>query len=183
MKIALHDFFTGLCRAQIRKVADDQCVSPCFQAFAQDFAEAEKWYEKAAAKNITEAQTRLPRSGHRQWREAVGTVALGRPDVGVAEVGEPGEAALAFREHLRKKGAEVPAELDDPTLRRVLSPSPEEQRLVQIYRKRGLNAVVGFWSTSTAVMPRRPNSLASISPLGPPPTISTSVSNCSDFIG
>ena len=34
------------------------------------------------------------------------------------------------------------AELDDPTLRRVLSPSPEEQRLVQIYRKRGLNAVV-----------------------------------------
>lgn len=34
------------------------------------------------------------------------------------------------------------AELDDPTLRRVVSPSPEEQRLVQIYRKRGLNAVM-----------------------------------------
>jgi ABC-2 type transport system ATP-binding protein len=35
-------------------------------------------------------------------------------------IGEPGEAALAFREHLRKKGAEVPAELDDPTLLRNL---------------------------------------------------------------
>ncbi len=34
------------------------------------------------------------------------------------------------------------AELDDPTLRRVVSPSPEEQRLVQIYRKRGLSAVM-----------------------------------------
>jgi len=34
------------------------------------------------------------------------------------------------------------AELDDPMLRRVIAPSPEEQRLVQIYRKRGVNAVV-----------------------------------------
>jgi hypothetical protein len=34
------------------------------------------------------------------------------------------------------------AELGDATLRRVLAPSPEEQRLVQIYRKRGLNAVI-----------------------------------------
>jgi len=33
-------------------------------------------------------------------------------------------------------------ELDDPTLRRVVAPSPEEQRLVQIYRKKGLNAVI-----------------------------------------
>jgi hypothetical protein len=33
-------------------------------------------------------------------------------------------------------------ELDDPILRRVVAPSPEEQRLVQIYRKRGLNAVI-----------------------------------------
>ncbi len=35
-------------------------------------------------------------------------------------VGAPGEAALAFREHLRTKGAEVPQELDDPMLRRNL---------------------------------------------------------------
>ena len=35
-------------------------------------------------------------------------------------VGAPGEAALAFREHLRKKGAEVPRDLDDPTLLRNL---------------------------------------------------------------
>jgi hypothetical protein len=34
------------------------------------------------------------------------------------------------------------AELDDPVLRRVVAASPEEQRLVQIYRKRGLNAVI-----------------------------------------
>jgi hypothetical protein len=34
------------------------------------------------------------------------------------------------------------AELDDSTLRRVLAPSPEEQRLVQIYRKRGIAAVI-----------------------------------------
>ena len=34
------------------------------------------------------------------------------------------------------------AELNDPTLQRVVAPSPEEQRLVQIYRKRGLNAVI-----------------------------------------
>jgi hypothetical protein len=33
-------------------------------------------------------------------------------------------------------------ELDDPVLRRVMAPSPEEQRLVQIYRKRGVNAVI-----------------------------------------
>ena len=34
------------------------------------------------------------------------------------------------------------AELDDPTLRHVVAPSPEEQRLVQIYRKRGVAAVI-----------------------------------------
>jgi hypothetical protein len=34
------------------------------------------------------------------------------------------------------------AELDDPVLRRVVAPSPEEQRLVQIYRKRGVAAVI-----------------------------------------
>ena len=33
-------------------------------------------------------------------------------------------------------------ELDDPVLRRVVGPSPEEQRLVQIYRKRGIGAVI-----------------------------------------
>ncbi len=33
-------------------------------------------------------------------------------------------------------------ELDDPMLRRVVAPSPEEQRLVQIYRKKGVNAVI-----------------------------------------
>jgi len=33
-------------------------------------------------------------------------------------------------------------ELDEPTLRRLTAPSPEEQRLVQIYSKRGLNAVI-----------------------------------------
>jgi len=33
-------------------------------------------------------------------------------------------------------------ELDDPVLRRVVAPSPEEQRLVQIYRKRGIGAVI-----------------------------------------
>lgn len=35
-------------------------------------------------------------------------------------IGAPGEAALAFREHLRKRGAEVPKDLDDPTLLRNL---------------------------------------------------------------
>lgn len=34
------------------------------------------------------------------------------------------------------------SELDEATLRKVVAPSPEEQRLVQIYRKRGLNAVI-----------------------------------------
>lgn len=33
-------------------------------------------------------------------------------------------------------------ELNDPVLRRVIAPSPEEQRLVQIYRKRGVGAVI-----------------------------------------
>ena len=33
-------------------------------------------------------------------------------------------------------------ELDDPILQRVLAASPEEQRLVQIYRRRGVNAVI-----------------------------------------
>ncbi|HEV2199476.1 MAG TPA: hypothetical protein VGR73_06630 [Bryobacteraceae bacterium] len=34
------------------------------------------------------------------------------------------------------------AELDDPMLRHLVAPSPEEQRLVQIYRKRGVGAVI-----------------------------------------
>jgi hypothetical protein len=34
------------------------------------------------------------------------------------------------------------AELNDPMLRRVIAPSPEEQRLVQIYRKRGITAII-----------------------------------------
>jgi ABC-2 type transport system ATP-binding protein len=34
--------------------------------------------------------------------------------------GAPGEAALSYREHLRHKGVEVPADLDDPTLLRNL---------------------------------------------------------------
>ncbi len=33
-------------------------------------------------------------------------------------------------------------DLSDSTLQRVVAPSPEEQRLVQVYRKRGLNAVI-----------------------------------------
>jgi hypothetical protein len=33
-------------------------------------------------------------------------------------------------------------ELDDPQLRRVVAPSPEEQRLSQIYNKKGLNALI-----------------------------------------
>jgi hypothetical protein len=33
-------------------------------------------------------------------------------------------------------------ELKDPTLRKVLAPSPEEQRLLQIYRRKGVNAVI-----------------------------------------
>src|SRR5919199_212006 len=37
----------------------------------------------------------------------------------------------------------------------------------------GLKAVLGLSSTSTAGTPRRPSSLASMSPHGPPPTIST----------
>ncbi len=34
------------------------------------------------------------------------------------------------------------ADLADPALRSVMGPSPEEQRLVQLYRKKGLNAVL-----------------------------------------
>ena len=55
-------------------------------------------------------------------------------------VGAPGEAALAFREHLRRKGAEVPKDLDDPTLlrnleieitgARVLYPEPDRTYLL-----------------------------------------------------
>jgi hypothetical protein len=33
-------------------------------------------------------------------------------------------------------------ELDDPQLRRVVAPSPEEQRLTQLYHKKGLNALI-----------------------------------------
>ncbi len=40
----------------------------------------------------------------------------------------------------------------------------------------GLNAVEGLASTNKVATPRGPNSLASIRPLGPPPTMSTSVS-------
>ena len=35
-------------------------------------------------------------------------------------VGPPGEAVLAFRDHLRRKGAEIPADLEDPLLLRNL---------------------------------------------------------------
>ena len=45
-------------------------------------------------------------------------------------VGPPGEAALAFREHLRRKGAEVPADLDDPTLLRNLEIEITDARIV-----------------------------------------------------
>jgi len=34
------------------------------------------------------------------------------------------------------------SDLADPMLRNVMGPSPEEQRLVQLYRKKGLTAVV-----------------------------------------
>src|SRR6266850_3029607 len=37
----------------------------------------------------------------------------------------------------------------------------------------GLKAVPGFWSSTSAATPRRPSSLASIRPQGPPPTIRT----------
>jgi hypothetical protein len=33
-------------------------------------------------------------------------------------------------------------ELNDPKLRAVIAPSPEEQRLLQIYRKKGINGFV-----------------------------------------
>jgi hypothetical protein len=45
-------------------------------------------------------------------------------------VGTPGEAALAFREHLRDKGAEVPADLDDPTLLRNLRIEISDARII-----------------------------------------------------
>ena len=45
-------------------------------------------------------------------------------------VGAPGEAALAFREHLRRKGAEVPSELNDPTLLRNLEIQITDARVV-----------------------------------------------------
>ena len=45
-------------------------------------------------------------------------------------IGEPGEAALAFREHLRKKGAEVPDDLNDPTLLRNLEIQITDARVV-----------------------------------------------------
>jgi ABC-2 type transport system ATP-binding protein len=45
-------------------------------------------------------------------------------------VGAPGEAALAFREHLRSKGAEVPADLDSPTLLRNLHIEITDVRIV-----------------------------------------------------
>ena len=34
------------------------------------------------------------------------------------------------------------AELNDPRLRHVVGPSPEEQRLAQLYLKRGLNGLI-----------------------------------------
>ncbi|MGZ4712647.1 MAG: ABC transporter ATP-binding protein [Acidimicrobiia bacterium] len=45
-------------------------------------------------------------------------------------IGAPGEAALAFREHLRRKGAEVPKDLDDPTLLRNLEVQITGARIV-----------------------------------------------------
>lgn len=51
-------------------------------------------------------------------------------------VGTPGEAALAFREHLRDRGAEVPADLDAPTLRRNLRVEITDARIVYPDRTR-----------------------------------------------
>jgi ABC-2 type transport system ATP-binding protein len=45
-------------------------------------------------------------------------------------VGAPGEAALAFREHLRRKGAEVPPDLDAPSLLRNLEIEITNARIV-----------------------------------------------------
>jgi ABC-2 type transport system ATP-binding protein len=45
-------------------------------------------------------------------------------------VGPPGEAALAFREHLRRKGAEVPDDLNSPELRRNLEVKITAGRIV-----------------------------------------------------
>src|SRR6476620_6494237 len=45
-------------------------------------------------------------------------------------VGTPGEAALAFREHLRGLGAPVPAELDSPTLLRNLEIEITNARII-----------------------------------------------------
>ena len=42
-------------------------------------------------------------------------------------VGPPGEAVLAFRDHLRRKGAEIPADLDDPLLLRNLAGRDHER--------------------------------------------------------
>ena len=45
-------------------------------------------------------------------------------------VGPPGEAALAYREHLRHKGAELPDGLDDPTLLRNLEIEITNARII-----------------------------------------------------
>ena len=45
-------------------------------------------------------------------------------------IGPPGEAALAFREHLRKKGAEVPDDLNDPSLLRNLEIQIKNARVI-----------------------------------------------------
>ena len=38
--------------------------------------------------------------------------------------------------------AETRAELETPRLARVLAPSPEEDRLLQVYRRKGLKALI-----------------------------------------
>ena len=48
-----------------------------------------------------EAQAGLPRRGQRQRREGVGAVGLGRPDVGVAEVGQLGQLVAVGVERAR----------------------------------------------------------------------------------
>jgi len=45
-------------------------------------------------------------------------------------VGPPNDAALAFREHLRQKGAEVPPDLNSPTLLRNLEVTITDARIV-----------------------------------------------------
>ena len=57
-----------------------------------------------------EAQARLPRGGQGQRREAVGAVGLGRPDVGVPEVGELGELLAVAVQWSRERHRHARAE-------------------------------------------------------------------------